>query len=179
MSAVQFHSRSVVIGATRPPISVVGRDSALIAGVMVHHTASPVHVGTNAHSYAKSLYDWCVRPTSQGGRGYGDIEYHAMITQDGQILDCRPSSARGAHCRAPLPGFAHSANTTHLGVAFIMNASQTIPSYLALEALHVYRYLAHLYTGRPLALAWHSQANPTACPGTRLAPILASLPSKV
>ncbi len=174
--------------ATAPNLAHLSTRRDRLAGITFHHTTGANLGDVDTATWARNIQRFCMVT-----RGYGDIEYNAMIRAYFDPRDHRP---RGVFVEGRNVKFvgAHAtstdnlANRTTVGVALMGDADEVlshpelVPTVRALVELcwyfqHLYANANHL--GRPQRWGhkeWHSHGGiATACPRDSLLSIVHEL----
>lgn len=128
---------------------------------IVHHSGGATLGDPDPFQWARNIWTHHVK-----ARGYSDIAYHALVDDDGRILEGRDGDFRGGHTGGRLdPGVDH--NRRGFGVCLLRTgAGLTDRAKLALRKLYG---LTCLVAERQLIPACHRDFDRTTCPGDDLA----------
>lgn len=130
-------------------------------GIIIHHTAG------NSTSSPEDINHWFI--VGRAAEGYTWCGYHALIYQDGTVVQMRPFTKNGGHC----PGY----NKTHIGISFVGNYDKESPTAAMLTAYSdLVASLKNQFPGIQ-DITNHRDANArisakyTLCPGKYLYPL--------
>lgn len=142
----EWGGRATKSGATSQTVSKITR-------ITIHHTTGSSGDGSAASS-AKLV---------RGHQNYHmdtnkwkDLGYHFIVDKKGRVYAGLPLTKVGAH--------ASGYNTNNVGIAYLGDASKTMPAAAKNAIKELYAYLV-TRVGKNLSLYGHRDLNSTACPG--------------
>lgn len=142
--------------------------------ITLHHAGGTPVYFTDTPSVARYLES--IRK-AHVGRGWADIGYHYAIDRAGRVWEARPIVYQGAHVK--------DRNEHNLGVLVMGNFDQQSPSQAQVATMQ--KFVAELRRKHKVKaspdvrrsnIRTHQEWNPTACPGRRLQPLVASIRSR-
>lgn len=127
----------------------------LIRAVVIHHS------GAERSQSFESIRAYHMRPKAEGGKGYEDIGYHYVITEDGTLRHGRKIPRMGAQ--------ALGRNADTLGICLVGDNTNPQESWLPAQVETLRRLLSALRMVIPgIIVLRHADAyesHKTECPG--------------
>lgn len=96
------------------------REYTNVTHMVVHHT-NTINNDPNPMATLRAIYAYHAKPVSQGGRGWGDIAYNALIGPDGTIYEGRKGKDGEAMSEGVVGAHAYSFNKGTVGVSVLGN----------------------------------------------------------
>lgn len=127
------------------------REYRTVTHMVVHHTDTS-NSDTNYKATIRAIYAYHAKPTSQGGRGWGDIAYNALIDPNGTVYEGRIGRDGEVLSEGVVGGHAYSFNYGSFGVSMIGNYDEKALSSNAYNSLvQMLAYTAEYWGIDPLA----------------------------
>jgi len=142
----EWGGRAAKSGATSQTVSKITR-------VTIHHTTGSSGDGSQASS-AKLIRGH--QNYHMDRNGWKDIGYHFIVDKKGRIFQGLALTKVGAH--------AEGYNTNNIGIAYLGDASKSLPTAAKNAIRELYAYLV-VKVGKNLAVYGHRDLNNTSCPG--------------
>ncbi|MBA4494156.1 cell wall-binding repeat-containing protein [Paenactinomyces guangxiensis] len=99
------------------------REYRTVTHMVVHHSATS-NSDTDYESTIRAIYAFHAKPKDQGGRGWGDIAYNALIAPNGTIYEGRKGKDGDILTEGVVGGHAYSFNYGTFGVSMIGNYNE-------------------------------------------------------
>ncbi|MGA8943230.1 MAG: cell wall-binding repeat-containing protein [Thermoactinomyces sp.] len=110
------------------------REYQTVTHMVVHHTDTS-NSDTNYEATIRAIYAYHAKPASQGGRGWGDIAYNALIAPNGTVYEGRKGRDGEVLSEGVVGGHAYSFNYGSFGVSMIGNYDEKALSANARDSL--------------------------------------------
>ncbi len=127
------------------------REYRTVTHMVVHHTDTS-NSDTNYKATIRAIYAYHAKPTSQGGRGWGDIAYNALIDPNGIVYEGRKGRDDEVLSEGVVGGHAYSFNYGSFGVSMIGNYDEkALPSTARNSLVQMLAYTAGYWNIDPSA----------------------------